>query len=654
MSIFQSLPGIRYPLALTSLIAIAVVIILTVRASRTSARVRASLGIAAPSKQVLALIAVWCATALVALAIVRPYWGFEDLKIETRGSEVVLLVDVSRSMYADDVPPNRIELAKRKLKDIIDQFAKRGETHRFGITVFAGDAYTVCPITTDQGVIKQFIDVISPELVTGLGSNLGAGIALAVSRFDRQQPGAHRVILLTDGEHSDSDMSKALAELTDRRVRLDILGIGTPTGSTITLPNGSLLTDESRKTVVSKLDEDALKTLANATGGIYETATVDDSDLEALTSPSIQLGHSSKGAHSTIRSYREFGSWLAFAALIILLVPLLIHRRTALLTVPLILVLPLLSAYATPTADTPSSLQSTSPFTLYEHGAYKDASEAFARELTRSPNDRRLQFGLASALFKAGKSAESQKLFHELAEGTQDGRAYFESTYNEGNALLSMGRFQDAIDAYRKALDVKPDDQAAQHNLSVARALLEEERNNPKTPTPTNTPTSTATQNPEPQQSPEAAPSPTPQKHESPAPTPTASESPSTDATPNQAPSESPEPRSTSQGESGTPSPNPSQPADGDESATPDPQRTPPVTQAPGTPGAAEPTPVDRLKEAIESPSQSASANAPVGQSPTPEVETSTEASAWLESLPDSPLLIRRHRGSPSRSGQTW
>ncbi|MEY4700761.1 MAG: hypothetical protein RL326_948 [Pseudomonadota bacterium] len=654
MSMFQGLPGIRYPLALTSVIAIVIVIILTIRGSRTSARVRATFGITNPSKQVFTLIAVWFAATLVAIAVLRPYWGFEDLKVETSGSEVVLLVDVSRSMYADDVPPNRIELAKRKLKDIISQFSKRGETHRFGITVFAGDAYTVCPITTDQGVIKQFIDVISPELVTGLGSNLGAGIALAVSRFDRQHPGSHRVILLTDGEHSDSDMSKALAELSDRRVRLDILGIGTPTGSTITLPNGSLLTDESRKTVISRLDEDALRTLANATGGIYQTTTVDDSDVEALTSPSIQLGHSSRGAHSTIRSYREFGSWLAFAALIILLLPLLVNRRTALLSLPLILLLPLLSAHATPTTNTPPSLLSTSPYTLYEQGAYQDASEAFARELKRSPNDRRLQFGLASALFKAGKFSESQKLFHELAEGTQDGRVYFENTYNEANALLSMGRFQDAIDAYRKALDVKPEDPAAQHNLSVARALLEEERKNPKTPTPTNTPTPTATQNPDPQESPAAAPSPTPQNQESAAPTPTASESPSTDATPNQTPSESPEPRSTSQGESGTPSPHPSHPSDDEESATPGPNQTPPVTQAPSTPGDASPAPGERLREAIESPAPSESANVPIDQSPTPSVETSTEASAWLESLPDSPLLIRRHRGSPSRSGQTW
>jgi Ca-activated chloride channel family protein len=590
---------------------------------------------------------------LVALATLGPYWGYEDVKVETRGSEVVLLVDVSRSMYAEDVPPNRMELAKRKLKDLIDQFSKRGEAHRFGITVFAGDAYTVCPITSDQGVIKQFIEIISPELVTGLGSNLGAGIGLAVSKFNPQSAGSHRVILLTDGEHSDNDMSKALAEMTDRHARLDILGIGTTSGSTIPLPNGSLVTDESRRTVVSKLDADALTALAQATGGIYQTATVDDSDVEALTSPSIQLGRSSTTGLSTIRSYREFGSWLSLCALIILLAPLIVRRQTALLLLPLCLCLPLRTALATPAADVPA-LVSASPYTLYEQGSYEEAIQAFTRELERSPNDRSLQFGLASSLFKGKRFAESQKLFHDLADTARDGRAYFENTYNEANALLSMGRFQDAIDAYRKALDVKPDDQAAQHNLAVARALLEEERNNPRTPTPTNTPTATATTKPDPQQSPEAAPSPTPQNQESAVPTPTASESPAAHTTPQQTPSGSPEPHTTGEGAAGTPSPNPSQSPNDEQSATPSAQQTPSVKQLPSTPGSGVPTPAERLKEAIESPAPNDSMNAPSDQSPTPGVETSTEASAWLESLPDSPLLVRRHRGSQGTSDQTW
>jgi Ca-activated chloride channel family protein len=653
MSVLHGLPGIRYPLSLFSLVAIAIVAILLIRASRIRNRARLTLGITAYTRQTLSLISILVATVLVAFATLRPYWGYEDLKVETRGSEVVLLVDVSRSMYAEDVQPNRMELAKRKLKDLIDQFSRRGGADRFGVTVFAGDAYTVCPITSDQGVIKQFIDIISPELVTGLGSNLGAGITLAISKFERQSAGSRRVILLTDGEHSDKDMSKPLSELHDRHARLDILGIGTAKGSTIPLPNGSLVTDESRRTVVSKLDEGSLKSLAQATGGIYQTATVDDSDVEALTSPSIQLGRSAASGTSTIRSYREFGSWLSLSALIILLVPLIMRRQTALLVLPLFLFVPLNVTLATPTSDSPA-LVSGSPYTLYEQGLYQEAIEAFTRELKDSPNDRALQFGLASSLFKAKKFAESQELFHDLAETAQNGRAYFESAYNEANALLSAGRFQDAIHAYRKALDVKPDDRAAQHNLDVARALLEEERNNPKTPTPTHTPTATATNKPDPQQSPEPPPSPTPDNQESPAATPTASESPSQDSTPDQTPSGTAEPRSTGPGESGTPSPNPSQsPSDG-QAATPNAQQTPPATHGPSTPGSGVPTPADRLKEAIESPSASESINTPNDQGQTPAVETSTEASAWLESLPDSPLLVRRHRGAQGRSDQTW
>jgi len=654
MTMLQGIPGVRAPLAMVSFVAVALIILLTIRGARRRTQARALLGITSQQSLAISRVAVWLSVIVLSFAALRPYWGYEDLNVETRGSEVVFLVDVSRSMYAQDVAPNRIELAKRKLKDIIDQFAKRGETHRFGITVFAGDAYTVCPITADQGVIKQFIDIISPELVTGLGSNLGAGIALAVSRFDRQRHGAHRVILLTDGEHSDADMSKALSELKDRGVRLDILGIGTVAGSTVTLPNGSFVTDQSRRPIVSKLDEESLNALATATGGIYETAVVDDSDVEAITGSSPKVGQSLTNGKSTIRSYREFGSWLSLGALALLIIPLLARRGTALLAVTLFLTMCSPHASATPQpAPTNQSPGSDSPFTLYERGDYSQAVEAFARDAKGSPNDRALQFGLASSLFKAGRYAESQRIFQQLSQNAQDGRGYFESTYNEGNALLALGRYQDAIDAYLKALDVKPDDLAARHNLSVARALLEEERSNPKTPTPTNTPTATFTTTPDPQNSPDAAPTPTPSEQEIPAPTPTHEGTPSPATTPEQSPSGSPEPRETGSSESGTPSPGPSEAPEQNGSPTPNPQQSPAITQVPGTPGGATPTPGERLKEAIESPA-AAETSAPPDASPTAGVETSTEANAWLESLPDSPLLVRRHRGLPSRSDQTW
>lgn len=653
MTVLHGLPGIRSPLALASFVAVALIILLTIRGARRGSQARALLGITKQPSFTLSRVAVWLSLIALSFATLRPYVGYEDLIVETRGSEVVLLVDVSRSMYAEDVAPNRIELAKRKLKDIIDQFAKRGETHRFGITVFAGDAYTVCPITADQGVIKQFIDIISPELVTGLGSNLGAGIALAVSRFDRQHHGAHRVILLTDGEHSDADMSKALSDVKERGVRLDILGIGTVAGSTVTLPNGSFVTDQSRRPVVSKLDEESLKALATAAGGIYKTAVVDDSDVEAITSSSPKSGQSITSGKSTIRSYREFGSWLSLGALVFLIIPLLARRGTALLAALLSLTLYSSQASASPQPALTQSPGSDSPFTLYEQGDYSRAVEAFARDAKRSPNDRALQFGLASSLFKAGRYAESQRIFQELSQNAQDGRSYFESTYNEGNALLALGRYQDAIDAYLKALDVKPDDQAARHNLSVARALLEDERANPKTPTPTNTPTATFTNTPDPQNSPDAAPTPTPSEQETAAPTPTQEGTPSSATTPEQSPSSSPDPKETNRTESGTPSPASSEAAEQNGSPTPNPNQTPSVTQVPGTPGGATPTPEGRLKEAIESPAV-AEASASPDISPTAGVETSTEADAWLESLPDSPLLVRRHRGSPSRSDQTW
>jgi len=105
------------------------------------------------------------------LALLRPYSGTTEFTVPTSTRDYMFIVDVSRSMYARDVPPSRYELAKRKMKDIIAEFTNKGISHRYGIVLFAGYSYLLCPLTDDIGVVKQFIDEVSPAMVTSLGSN---------------------------------------------------------------------------------------------------------------------------------------------------------------------------------------------------------------------------------------------------------------------------------------------------------------------------------------------------------------------------------------------------------------------------------------------------------------------------------------------------
>ena len=425
---------------------------------------------------------------LMSLALIRPYYGSQDIEIDSSGYDYMFLVDVSRSMLAKDVPPSRIELGKRKIKDLLEEFVKKGATNRYGITLFAGSSYALCPITDDVAVVRQFVNAISPDMVTSLGSNLEAGITTALERFSKSKSNNGRILLISDGEDDQIALKRVLTLIRSSDIPFDVLGVGTVEGSPIELEDGLFIRDNKGLIVNSKLNDNSLREIAKAASGVYIRATLSDLDILQLVRAGTPLLATNSTGKRTIRSYSEFGSWLALAALISAILISTFHRGGFALRAVLLMMLVAQTAVAQTTAAQTTAAQdltARAAFELYNAGDFEGAVKAFSQVLVEEPNNRSLQQGLASALFKTGKLPQAQKLFRELADSAPNGRAYFENTFNEGNTLLAMKQFQDAIDAYTKALDVKPDDMQALHNRAVARALLEESKKNPPTPTPT-------------------------------------------------------------------------------------------------------------------------------------------------------------------------
>jgi len=390
--------------------------------------------------------------------------------------------------------------------------------------------------------------------------------------------------------------------------------------------------------VTSALNESPLIALSRAGGGIYVRATLDDSDTSTLASAPTHLNSIDSNNHGEVRSYREFGPWIALAALILLCISSLKVRANPLISaliVPLFFINSIASVYATPKNpdSSPKALFFEYPFESYQRGDYNQAIQDYSAAVKEKPNDRSLLFGLASSLYRSGKFEESEQLFKKLADSAQNGRDFFESRYNHGNTLLGLKRYNDAIDAYWSALDVKPDDEAAKHNLSVARALLEAEKN--ATPTPTPTPTPSA--RPSPDTTPSPQPSPSPEAN----PSPETSQSPDPNSSPNPDASPSLEQSDSNTKTQGSPTPSPAQ------------DLSPKATGRPESSTSAAPTESpDRLKESLDPESEKPPAPQTI---PSPEANQGVpEAQAWLESLPDSPLLIRRYRGEPNQGNQTW
>jgi Ca-activated chloride channel homolog len=219
--------------------------------------------------------------AAVTIVLARPQFGSKLEEVKKQGVEVIIALDVSNSMLAGDIQPDRLTRAKQALTRLIDNL----DNDRIGLIVFAGDAYTQIPITTDYISATMFLNAIGPDMVPKQGTAIGAAIDLGMRSFSPGEGKSKAMIIITDGEnHEDDPVSKA-AEAAKAGIVIHTIGIGSADGVPVPMTvNGrkEFLKDIDGNTVVSKLDEDLLKKIAIATGGSYVRASNSSIGLDQI------------------------------------------------------------------------------------------------------------------------------------------------------------------------------------------------------------------------------------------------------------------------------------------------------------------------------------------------------------------------------------
>ncbi|MEN6617882.1 MAG: VWA domain-containing protein [Rikenellaceae bacterium] len=213
-----------------------------------------------------------------ALGLARPQLGAKLKEVETKGVEIMIALDVSNSMLAEDYSPNRLERAKLAISRLVDKLKE----DRVGLIVFAGQAYVQLPITTDYVSAKIFLNNINSESVPVQGTALGEAINASIKSFSLESKNSRAVILITDGENHEDDPVAAAKTAKDLGVKVFTLGIGSETGKPIQMPDGELLKDRDGNIVVTKLDEETLVKIAEAGGGVYVRAGNSDFGLDAI------------------------------------------------------------------------------------------------------------------------------------------------------------------------------------------------------------------------------------------------------------------------------------------------------------------------------------------------------------------------------------
>tara|TARA_R110001632_G_scaffold42405_4_gene107299 strand:- start:5515 stop:7389 length:1875 start_codon:yes stop_codon:yes gene_type:complete len=386
------------------------------------------------------------------LAMAGPSWQKLPQPVYQVAQGSVLIMDMSYSMYSTDVVPNRLTRARYKAIDLLDNI-KEGE---IGLIAYAGDAFSISPLTDDSNNIKLLLPSLSPELMPVLGSNPFAALSLANEMLINAGHNDGDIYWFTDGI-DNIDIQDITQWSREHPYRLNILGVGTKTGAPIKLSNGELMKDDNGAIIVPKLTVQALRGLAKRGRGNYTTLTHDNKDIERLTyKPLVNDTDNTKESENTGDQWQEFGPYL-----LLLILPLLLgyFRRGALMvTLPFALMLiPNNNAYADIWQDLfkTKDQQGQAHFNSEQ---YQQAAEEFKNPLWQG-----------SAHYKAGNYEQALSAFQQ--ESTAD------ALYNQGNTLAKLQKIDEAIAAYDKALQQDPNLEDAKSNKAILEQLKKQQEN---------------------------------------------------------------------------------------------------------------------------------------------------------------------------------
>ena len=257
---------------------------------------------------------------LMIIALLGPSFGDNKKEVNIVGKDIMILVDLSESMNADDIKPTRLEKVKFEMKKIIDQFS----SDRIGIIMFSSEAYVQCPLTYDKNALNLFIETLNTSLVPNSGTDFGPALELSLSKLEdetsnNKEINSKVIILISDGEDFGEDTESSLEQIKSSSIKLFSVGIGSTKGSKILLRNGKFKKDNEGNDVITKLNSNSLEETASYTGGKYFEISNEMNQTDNLISEIINIKGDyieSKTVDVTENKYFYF----LFSALILMLI----------------------------------------------------------------------------------------------------------------------------------------------------------------------------------------------------------------------------------------------------------------------------------------------------------------------------------------------
>ena len=385
------------------------------------------------------------AGVVAAVALAGPAWQRIDQPVFREDQALVVALDLSRSMDAQDVEPSRLARARLKILSMLER-RKSGQT---ALVVYTANAFTVTPLTDDIDTIAALVNSLSTDIMPSRGSYPEVGIRKGQALLQQAEVGYGEVLLITDGGTSPA-AEKAARDLVDAGFALSVLGVGTREGAPVPRMSGGFVTDNRGKIAVARLEERGLRDLAVAGGGRFSVLTVDDSDVDHLLSGEVRAAAAAGNDSLTSDQWREEGPWLG---LILLPLAALAFRKGWVLVL-VVFVAPL-PAQASLWEDLWLTKDQQARRAL-DNGEAADAAAIFEDTEWR---------GVAS--YRAGDYAGSAREFAESGDTR--------NLYNLGKAMAQQGSYDAAIDTYEEVLEMDPDHEDARYNLELVKKLRDQQ-----------------------------------------------------------------------------------------------------------------------------------------------------------------------------------
>jgi Ca-activated chloride channel family protein len=445
-----------------------------------------------PARRKLRHALLIAAVALLIVAAARPQWGYTLEETSVKGLDIIVAIDTSKSMLAEDITPNRLARAKLAALDLL-QLAK---TDRLGLVAFAGGAFLQCPLTIDDLVFRQSLDVLDVNIIPQGGTALAEAINVARTAFKEGEN--HQVLVIfSDGEDNDEGAVAAAQEAAKAGMKIFTVGVGTPDGEILRIKDAKGRTDYIRdpegNAVKSRLNENLLREVASQTEGGFYLPLRGARAMNELYEKGLAPLPKSDGQEKTLKRFHEQYRWPLAAAVLLLFIEIFLPERRPAQRRALVAAKPAGAKSRAPVAAGLLALSlfpfvagasSAEALKAYNAGRFTNALALYQQEIAKHPEDLRLHFNAGAAAYRATNYEVAVNHFN-AALPARDVKLQQKAYYNLGNSHFKMGEqakdldqlqelWEKAIKLFEHAVTLDKQDQDAAYNLAFVQKCVEQ------------------------------------------------------------------------------------------------------------------------------------------------------------------------------------